>query len=483
MFSAFLNKRRFPTSLSSTVIANMVPQLLFSVVCWTSIGFSGVCLAQSSTPDPVANQPSSNNWPRMLGPSGNSVSGETGIRTDWVAGKLPIKWAYETGVGYGNCVVADGYVFQFDRYGDVERLVCLDPMNGVEKWRWESPVVYRDMYGYNDGPRVSPIVHQNHVYVYGVAGKLACLKIDSGQLVWQRNINKEYGVVQNFFGVGATPIAHRDLLWVMVGGSPTSSQRVGDGQLNLVEPNGTAMVAFDCRSGKELYRVGNYLASYSAPIIANIDNADWCLSFVREGLLAFHAQDGSHETFFPWRSDVMESVNAASPVVFGNRIFLSETYGPASVIVEIKAGTLVEVWRDGKTRKDQTFRAHWATPIRVGDLLFGSSGRNEPDSDFRCIELNTGKVRWIERNRQRTTSLLVDNHLIVLGEYGQLSLIRPNPDGWDLVTSVDLERMTNPKNRRSLLEYPCWAPPVLSDGLLYVRGPKHLVCLELIPPK
>jgi outer membrane protein assembly factor BamB len=266
----------------------------------------------------------------------------------------------------------------------------------------------------------------------------------------------------------------------MVGGSPASSQNVGDGQLNSVKPNGTAMVAFDRNTGREVYRIGNYLASYSAPIVANIDGTDWLLSFVREGLLAFHVADGSHETFFPWRSDIMESVNAATPVVFGNKILLSETYGPASVIVELKDNKLTEVWRDGTTRKDQAFRAHWATPIRIDNLLYGCSGRNEPDSDFRCIDLSTGKVRWVERNRERTTSLLIDGHFIVLGEYGQLRLIRPNPDRYDLVTEIDLEKIPNPKTSRPLLEYPCWAPPVISNGLLYVRGPRNVVCLELI---
>jgi PQQ-like domain len=462
---------------------NIVARLFLLTVFCASLLFSGHCLAQSNTVGSGTRTANQNDWPRMLGPDGNSVSAETEIRTDWQSGKLPLKWIWQTGVGYGNCVVADGRVFQFDRFDESERLVCLDSDTGREQWRWDSPVIYRDMYGYNDGPRASPIVHLGYVYVYGVTGKLACLQADSGKLVWQRDINKEFGVVQNFFGVGSTPIAYQDLLWVMIGGSPASSQNVDDGQLHLVKPNGTAMVAFDCRSGKEVYRVGNYLASYSAPIIALIDNADWCLAFVREGLLAFHANDGSNEKFFHWRSDVIESVNAASPVVFGNRIFLSETYGPASVIVEMKDEKLIEVWRDGQSRKEQSFRAHWATPVRVGDLLFGSSGRNEPDSDFRCIELATGKVRWVQRNRQRTTSLFVDNHLVVLGEYGQLSLIRPNPDKWDLVTELDLERIANPKNGQPLLSDPCWAPPVLSNGQLYVRGPKHLVCLELIPPK
>ncbi len=101
--------------------------------------------------------------------------------------------------------------------------------------------------------------------IVGVAGRLACIELATGKLLWQVETNKKYGVIQNFFGVGSTPpIPYKNMVLVMVGGSPADVSGLGN-QISLARPNGTGMIAFDRDTGKEVYRVGNYLASYSAP--------------------------------------------------------------------------------------------------------------------------------------------------------------------------------------------------------------------------
>ncbi len=470
--------------MSSFVVMFLSPRYQFSLLSLLIVISATHTAHGLSIDEPTASEhPSQDDWPRMLGPNGDSTSPAKGIRTDWNRQNLPIRWIQRTGVGYGNGVAADGRWFQFDRFGNVERLTCFGLENGAELWRWEHEVTYRDMYGYNDGPRCSPVVSNGLVYVYGVAGLLACLDVRTGSLKWMRQLNEEYGVVPNFFGVGSAPVAYGSLVLTMVGGSPESSSRIPLGRLDLAKPHGTAMVAFDSDSGREVYRVGNYLASYSAPIIARIDGVDWCLALMREGLLAFHAVDGSQPIFYPWRSETFESVNAASPVVFGNRILISECYSIGSIVLELKEGAFREVWRDSPSKKDQFFRAHWGTPVRVGNWLFGSSGRNEPDSDFRCIDFDSGTVRWTKRNRERATCLLVDDHIIALGEYGQLRLLSPIASSYEQLAEIDLEKQREPMTNRPLLEHPCWSPPALSRGLLMLRGPNHVVALELIPSR
>jgi len=419
-------------------------------------------------------------WPRMLGPSGNGQSTETGILTDWSDGRLAVQWHQATGTGYGNGVASHGRWFQFDRFGDAERLTCYDAESGGELWTSESSVEYQDMYGYNNGPRSSAVVDQDRVYVYGVAGRLAASEVLTGKVLWEKDTCQEYGVIQNFFGVGSTPCVFEDLVLVMVGGSPISQQRDPPSRLDQVRANGSAMVAFDKRTGQEVYRVGNYLASYSAPVIANMHGQPWCVVLVREGLLVFDPRDGTKERFFPWRASIMESVNAAWPVIVGNRIFISETYEKGSICLEFDGQELKPRWSDGKLQKNQAMRAHWATPIYHEGFLFGCSGRNEPDADLRCLRLADGEVQWIHRNRDRTTCLGVDGHLVVLGEHGLLQLLRANSSRFELVTEFDWgEEMAD--DGRPWLESPTWAPPVLSHGLLYLRGQHRVICLELIP--
>lgn len=444
--------------------------------------------------DPTADQPAESlwtrskgeDWPRMLGVHYDSRSSESGVSTDWGPG-LPIRWSQKTGIGYGNGVAAKGRWLQFDRFGDVERLSCYRAETGEFLWKWEAKVNYRDAYGYNDGPRCSPVVDDDRVYVYGVAGTMACVRLVDGSEVWSRNLSRDYHVIPNFFGVGASPLVHGDLLLAMVGGSPKVEGLARTPTVNdapNAQPNGTGMVALDKRTGQEIYRVGMNLASYSAPVIAKLGGVEHCVALMREGLLVFRAVDGQQERFFPWRAAMLESVNAASPVVFDDHIFISEAYELGSAMLRWVDGDLQLLWRDMGGRSSQSMRTHWATPIFDNHLLYASSGRNPPDTDLRCIDV-TGDtpavVRWSQRNRDRGTGLLVDSHFLWLGEKGKLQLMPLGAEKYTITAEMDLQSIVDKKDGQPLINPPSWAPPVLSHGLLYVRGADRVVCLELIP--
>lgn len=417
-------------------------------------------------------------WPRILGPTGNLLSTEKDFLSDWPENP-PIVWTLPTGVGYGNGVAAEGRFFQFDRFGNQERVTCYAAETGTELWKWEAPVEYSDMYNYNNGPRCSPVVDQDQVVCYGVSGRLSCLHAPTGKLQWSVDTNERYGVIQNFFGVSSNPLFYKNLVIAMVGGSPEDSKNVPPGQLTLVKPNGSGMVAFDRNTGKEVYRTGNYLASYSAPILADIDGKTWCLALMREGLFVFDPDTGKEADFFAWRAKSNESVNAASPVVLGNEIFVSETYEIGSVRLRFENQKLTELWKDPARQRDQLMRAHWATPVAHGQYLFGSSGRNEPDSDLRCVDWKNEKVMWAVRTHQRANLLKIEDYFVVVLEHGQVLLMKNNPEKFEKVALYDFELITDPKTGRPLLESPVWAPPVYSHGYLYLRGAHTLVCLDL----
>jgi hypothetical protein len=228
------------------------------------------------------------------------------------------------------------------------------------------------------------------------------------------------------------------------------------------------------------------LASYAGPVLATLGERRWCFVFARGGLVGLDPATGKVDFHFPWRSRELESVNASNPVVVGKRVFISETYGPGSALLEVGPGACKEVWTDGdKGIRDKSMQCHWNTPIHVGGYLYGCSGRHLNNAELRCIELATGKVKWRKRGLTRTSLLLVDNHFICLGEDGILRLLKVNPEKYEEVSSVELKRLdANGKpdpQGEPLLKEPCWAAPILSHGLLYVRGADRLVCLELIP--
>lgn len=420
-------------------------------------------------------------WKEFLGPRGDGTSAEKGIDPSLWSPHPKIVWTRQLGVSYGSpCIVGDR-LLQFDRFGNEEQLTCIDIESAAEIWQWKSKIDYDDMYGYNNGPRCSPVVAGEHVYTYGVAGQLSCIELASGKQVWSRNVLSDYSVVQNFFGVASTPYIFEDLLLVMVGGSPKSSNSLPPGRLDLVEPNGTAVVAFDRFTGKEKYRLGNDLASYASMTVREINGKRTGLAFLRSGLIAFDPAGGKELFSFPWRADMLESVNAALPVTNKNQILLSETYEVGSVLLQVEDNKPSVIRKDEGRLRDLSFRAHWSTPVVIDSYLYGCSGRNQPDSDFRCVRLSDGEVQWFDRRHERSSVLHIDDHLIVLGEYGNLELIKPNPEKLEVVKEVDLSEIADPNDGRPLLSSPCWAAPIVSRGLLYVRGANRLVCFDLIP--
>lgn len=418
-------------------------------------------------------------WPQFLGPHRDSKSPEVGIRTDWEGEPgLPIVWQRSLGNGYGMPTISRGRLFQADRVGDRVRLSCLRSETGEELWTAEYPTSYEDLYGYENGPRCSPIVDGERVYLLGVEGKLLCYLVEDGSLEWQRDLVEEFGVVQNFFGVGGTPIIEGDLLIAMVGGSPEGSPSISSGD---VEPNGTAVVAFDKYSGKTKYKLGDDLASYASPQVVTIGDRRWGFVFARGGLIGFEPTTGTQDFYFPWRARVLESVNASTPVVVGNQVFISETYGPGSALLEVEPGGYEVVWQDELRSRDKAMQTHWNTAVEHEGYLYGSSGRHTSNADLRCIDWKTGEVQWSVPRLTRCSLLYADGHLLCQTEYGPLLLIEATPEKYNAVAMLRLDEMRGDDGDR-LLRYPCWSAPVLSHGLLYVRGDDRLVCFELIPP-
>lgn len=441
--------------------------------------------APSPVPVPRANEPLPSgppptpkvslpgiDWPTFLGPTRDNVSPEKGIIAPWPAEGLRKVWECELGIGYAPPVVADGRLFHFDRFGDKCRVTARDAFTGTLLWRYEYSTAYEDRYGYDAGPRASPMVDGDRVYAFGPDGVLCCLTAADGKEVWKVDTKKKVFFHQNFFGVAGVPVIDGDLLLVPVGGSEKGARPI---DFREVKPNGSAIVAFDKKTGEVKYTAGDELASYSNPIVTTLNGKKIGLYFARGGLLGFDPQTGTTAFHFKWRAPVEESVNAATPVVIGgDKLFLSECYGPGSALLQFKNGKPAEVWTDAdKDRFDKSLLCHWNTPIHHAGYIYGCSGRHDNEADVRCVELATGEVKWKKRRTFRCTLLMVDGHLVCLSEYGDLSLIKVNPEKYEEVSKYQVKELVNP----------CWAPPVLSRGLLYLRGKDKLVCLELIPGK
>jgi outer membrane protein assembly factor BamB len=411
-------------------------------------------------------------WPGFLGPQRDARSAETGLVLRWPESGPPVRWQHAAGAGYAGPAIVAGKVFFHDRHGDRTRLVCLDAATGAERWRVEHPAAYEDMYGFGTGPRATPVVAGDLVFTFDPEGHLRCHGAADGRLVWEIDTARRYGVVQNFFGVGSTPVVEGDLLIVPIGGSPPGAPGIQSGE---VRGNGTGLVAFDTKTGVERWRSTDELASYSSPIVADVGGRRLGLAFLRGGLVAFEPRTGKVAFRFPWRARKLESVNASNPAIAGDLVFITESYGPGGALLRVGADGYTLVRSDPP--RERSLAAHWMTPVAEAGVLYGCHGESSGEAELRAVDVESGRVRWSQGGLGRTTLLHVDGHLIVLAEDGRLLVVRATPESYQPVSDVVLRDERGP-----LLRAPAWTPPALADGLLYVRGADRLVCLDLRRP-
>lgn len=448
--------------------------------CVASAVGQDLSTAEVNQPSPESPPTASNDWPRFLGVNydGSVTEGDESVL--WSSAPV-FQWQLPVGDGYGIASVADGLVYQCDSIGGSrfksgdERLRCLDLETGELVWEMSETIQYQDLYGYEAGPRSSPVVHRDKVITYGVTGLLTCRQKSDGRQIWQVDVNKKYGVVQNFFGVGASPLVVDDLVVVMVGGSPPEDQDLPPGQLDRVIPDGSALVAFDLRTGQQKWKVGDDLASYSSPRVMEIGGVTAVILFARNGLIAVDSKTGRQLWRFDHRASILESVNGMMPVVRGDQVFISECYQVGSVLLEVDQDSPKVIWRDDRRSREKAMRSHWSTPVLVGDFLYGCSGRNAPDSDFRCVSFSTGKVQWVDPRRTRSSVTRWGDHLLVMEERGLLEVMKVNPQKMEVVASHDLSVADGD---RPALQFPCWSAPVVVGDRLLLRGDQKVICLR-----
>ena len=440
-------------------------------------------------------------WPWFLGAQHTGLSTEAEIVPDWSTKTPPVLWKQKVGTGYSAPSVRGDQLVIHHRHKRDEVVSCRSIASGKEIWQYAYPSDFKDPYGYNNGPRCSPILANGHCITLGAEGVLTCLNMENGGLIWQNDLQKQFRVPDGFFGVGCSPILDGDQLIVLVGGQPNSGVVAfnrNDGSI-LWEAGGKAtwdgVVDTNTKKPYE-WTSSEMVVSYSSPIIATIHQQRHLLCLMRQGLVSLDPETGMENFHYWFRARVNESVNAARPVVVNDEILLSAAYRVGSALLRVNADgqSYEEVWRDKRN-----LLAHWSTPIHWDGFVYGFSGRHENEGELRCIRLSDGKVMWTtpgfegnlqDFSRDRETQQIVNrktgkivpfpyfgrgsliqigDRFVVLGERGTLAVV-------DINSAKFQER-----GRFSLSEihYPAWAAPVISNGNLYLRSEDWLVCLDL----
>jgi len=438
---------------------------MWLLACTASTGAAEPALYPGLTfhakPRQVALDAATEDWPGLLGPRRDGTSHETHLLKSFGTTGPNLVWEMKRGSGYASPVVAGDRLVLIHRIGDEEIVECLQAETGKRFWRFAYPSHYMDRYEFSNGPKCTPEINDGRVYTLGIEGTLHCLDLETGHVIWKLDLRDAYKIKLGFFGVGSTPLVDGDRLFINVGAE-----------------GGPCVVAFDKKTGRELWQAGDQWGmSYASPIMAEVHGKRRLLVFAggeRDpavgGLLVIDPESGKIETRFPFRGRRYESVNAANPVVFDNNVFLTTSYRTGCVLLNLEPGGGYDI-----TWKTKSLEAHFATPFYRDGFLYGLHGASKHGTSVVCINAKTGDQVWenaanwtlsvgsgskeheVPGGIYRGTLLYADGDYLALGEDGALLWLDLSPAGYTALARAQLFRASN-----------TWTPPALSRGLLYV---------------
>ncbi|NQZ66822.1 MAG: PQQ-like beta-propeller repeat protein [Lentisphaeria bacterium] len=414
-------------------------------------------LKHHADPKPISKNAKTEDLTDFLGNGRQPVSNETNLLKN--LSNIKLVWEFEKGDSYTAPVIKGDKLIYAHAIKKKVHIECLNALNGKTIWRYSYTSEYKDQFGYGNGPRGSAVIDGDLVYMHGVAGKLLCLNLKDGKKVWSINTNKLYKVPQAFFGIASTPLVEGDLLIVNVGA-----------------PAGPCVVAFNKKTGKELWKTGNkWRASYASPIAVTLHGQRRLLVFAGGktkppvgGLMCINPKTAKIDFEYPWRSKKLESVNASTPIAFGNKVFISAAYQTGGTLLEIQKDFSYKVlWTTDK------LNCHWMTPVQVGNYMYGISGRYSSRSTLVCINIKTGKAAWAEKlswNEKLQNSekekpigfnlgsiIKADGKFLCLSEQGHLLWLEMNETGYKILSK-----------KRLFTANETWCSPVISKGILYL---------------
>ena len=420
-------------------------------------------------------------WPSFRGPRRDGRSRETRLLVDWPESGPELLWEVARGSGFTSPVIVGDRLVMAHRQRDRIHVDCLHPETGRRYWRHSYETDYRPRYISDDGPSSTPTIHGDRVYLQGLQNQLMCLELETGRVVWQRDLGKEFGLREGFFGVVSSPLVHGDLLIVNAG------------------PPARSVMAFDLLTGKVAWAVGSeWGASCASPIVGTVGGKERLFVLTggesrppTGGLMVLDPVTGALEFTHPFRSRTSESVNGATPVLGEDSVYLTAAYGVGTSRLSLTADKMDRDWH---TRR---LGIEFSTPILDGDRLWMVDGRSDRAGAVVSLDIATGleltrtDLSWEEetiyRGGRRELSiglgagslLHVEGKLLVLGDNGHLAWLEPGDEGVEVLASAWLFGANK-----------TWTPPVISHGLLYVcqntperfgdaRRPPRLLCYDL----
>lgn len=373
-------------------------------------------------------------WPHWRGPDRSGVSPETRWSTTGPAEPL---WSAKLGKGYSNVAIASGrvYTMGFDEAQGRDQLFCLDLDTGKELWKHTWAAEIRANF-HGGGTLSTPTIDGEVVYVLDRVGRGIALDRNTGKPIWDRDYAAELKLRVPFHGFAASPLALPDRLILVLGNTAVSVAKQ-DGEVRWRTKD-----------------VGD--GGYANPVPFELKGRRQLAVFAGMGLLVLDTETGKERYRHPWKADA-GGVNSCTPIIMGERIFISTAYNLGSALLELGESSSPKVlWKSRKMRNKCS-----------GCVLYEDHIYGFDESMLTCIDLQ-GKRKWRMRGLGMGSVTIAGGRLIVISSKGELLIGKASSKGFE------------PEYRRKVLDGGVyWTTPVLFDGRLFCRNSLgHLVCLD-----
>jgi outer membrane protein assembly factor BamB len=388
-------------------------------------------------------------WPQFLGPHRTGISDETGLVDSFPASGPDIAWRVPLGVGMSSLAIHDGVAFTM--YQDLENqfVVALNATSGKKKWATPVAPAYENSMG--NGPRATPTVHNGLVYSYTGEGILTALDENSGDVVWSANTPKEQKGRPAEYGVASSPLIAGDSVVVQVGA-----------------PN-AAVVGFDLKTGETNWTAGQGNSGYSSPALLTLAGKQQIVAFVGAAVLGINLVNGNELWRYAYVTDY--DCNTATPVQIDEAsVLISAAENHGSTILKIsKAGDAFRATSSWSSLgKNSVLRAEWQTPALADGHLFaldniGSAG---PITNLVCVRVADGEQLWTQNRFGKSNLTLADGKLFISTMKGELAIVKASTAGFTETARASVLRMTR-------------QAPVISNGRLYLRDDREIVCIDV----
>ena len=400
------------------------------LLCWM-LCLTGLLMAEAAA---------AQDWPMWRGPEQNGRAEAPG--TFEGSPKLRIAWTRPLGTGYSSVsVVGDRAVTLFGD-GETDILIALDAEDGREVWRVPLGATYRGHSGSQDGPIGTPTIADGVVYAVGPRGKLAAVKLDTGEIVWTRDLPSDLGAKPPFYGFSTSPMPVGDVLLVQVGGS-----------------EGRSLCGLDKATGELRWKAGEDSVSHQLPLLIDVEGKRQWLS-VTDTQLTGVAPDSGQILWTHQHSPKPQYVPTYPQAVLVGEDHLLLAFEKQAELFEMVAIEgevfLGEVWRSASLKDTE------AVPIVDGGHLYGFNGKF-----LTCVERATGREVWKSRPPGGRGLIWVDGHLVVFAPSGELVVVEATPEAYREVTRIPVA------------EDGGLTPPSFAHGRLFVRNQKIAAAIEI----